>query len=250
MYDLPNFVLKNLVLAWSRNAGKTRRLIVVSVIVQFTGMSFVIYVSAQQFRKEISWGGWLVFGIGVFLMLFIAVQQQIHTIEAERQDFRNAKEKAEDNPERPEFAWDLARTKLERYLDRNLYEVRAIFFLTTMVMLGGFFLVMFGLIKAFSDSTAFNVSVVSAASGTVLSFIGGSFMLIYRSVLAQSASYVSILERINAVGMAVQIASTVSDNDSNLRAETTAGLARALLVMYGSEVSQLKPASARNRKIT
>jgi len=178
MYDIPSFILKNVLLAWSRNAGKTRNLIVASLACQFTGMAFLIYVSVEQMPKEIGYIGWLVFGIGLFVALLVAVQQQIQNNELENLDIRNAQERARENPERPEFAWDLARTKLERYLDRNLYEVRAIFFLTTAVMLGGFFLIVFGLLKAFSEPAAFNVSIVSAASGVLISFVGGSFMLI------------------------------------------------------------------------
>jgi uncharacterized membrane protein len=238
MFDLPNFILKNIVLAWGRNVAKIKYLVVVSLIAMFAGIAYVIYVSTQGWPREYSWGGWLVFGVGLFVLHFIAVQQQIQTNEVETQDLRAAKAKAQENPDRPEFAWDLARAKLERYLDRNLYEVRAIFFLTTLVMLGGFGLVVYGLLEAFAQPATFNVSIVSAASGVLLSFIGGSFMLIYRSVLTQSANYVAILERINAVGMAVQIASTVPENVSNLRAETTAALARALLVMYETKPLQ------------
>lgn len=175
------------------------------------------------------------FGTSFLLLLLVAVQEQVRTSEKAEDEIREVEEKARANPEKPEYAWDLARTKLERYLDRNLYEVRAIFFLTTLVMLGGFVLVVYGLLKAFGDPNALPVSIVSAASGILLSFIGGSFMLIYRSVLAQSANYVTILERINAVGMAVQIASTVPDGEGKLKAETTAALAKNLLTMYGTK---------------
>lgn len=242
MFDFAGFILRNILRAWKRDVGQTRYLIVAGFITQAIGIGFSIYVAAQNMPKEIGYVGLFVAGLGIFIILLIAAQEQVLATEREDQEIRAVQEKARENPERPEYAWDLARSKLERYLDRNLYEVRAIFFLTTSVMLGGFVLVVFGLLKAFSEPSRLYVSIVSAASGVLLSFVGGSFMLIYRSVLAQSASYVSILERINAVGMAVQIASTVVDTDGKLKAETTAALAKSLLTMYGDRKS---PASRK-----
>ena len=244
MFDITGFVLKNIIRAWERNSGHTRTLVIVGFVVQAIGVGFTIYVAIQDMPKEVGYVGWFLFGIGFLTTLLIATHQQVAANEKVDQEILAVQAKARENPERPEYAWDLARSKLERYLDRNLYEVRAIFLLTTLVMFGGFSLVVFGLLKAFSAPSDLPVSIVSAASGVLLSFIGGSFLLIYRSVLAQSASYVSILERINAVGMAVQIASTVSDASENLKAETTAALACSLLKMYEPQ----RPSAARKRE--
>lgn len=226
--------IKNLVRAWEQNLGKTRQFILFGTLGSVLGLGCSAYVDAQHLPKEFGYIGVLLFGTSFLLLLLVAVQEQVRKSDKVEEEIREVEEKARANPEKPEYAWDLARTKLERYLDRNLYEVRAIFFLTTSVMFGGFALIVYGLWKAFGDPTALPVSVVSAASGVLLTFVGGSFMLIYRSVLAQSANYVTILERINAVGMAVQIASTVPDGEEKLRAETTAALAKSLLTMYGT----------------
>ena len=244
MFDITGFILKNIIRAWERDSGRTRTLVVAGFVVQAIGIGFAIYVAAQNMPKEIGYAGWFLFGIGFFTILLIAAHQQVGANEKVDQEILAVQTKARENPERPEYAWDLARTKLERYLERNLYEVRAIFLLTTLVMFGGFALVVFGLLKAFSAPSDLPISIVSAASGVLLSFIGGSFLLIYRSVLAQSASYVSILERINAVGMAVQIASTVPETgEKPIRAETTAALACSLLKMYEPQ----RPSTGRNR---
>ncbi|MFA6063671.1 MAG: hypothetical protein WC736_13860 [Gallionella sp.] len=236
--DISNLLIKNVLRAWERNAGSSRVVIVIAMLGTIIGIAFAAFVDAQHLSKELGYLALFVFGVSFLTIVVIAAQEQIIAGERVEQEIRQVEEKARANPEKPEYAWDLARTKLERYLDRNLYEVRAIFFLTTVVMLGGFALVVFGLLKAFADPASLPVSIVSAASGVVLSFIGGSFLLIYRSVLAQSASYVAILERINAVGMAVQIASKVPETDSKLRAETTAALAKTLLTMYSNEKSR------------
>lgn len=244
MSEILDFFIKNLILAWNRNAGHTRAFIGIAGLTLIAGFGFGLYSESNKLDREVQYAAAFVTGIGLLGLLIVAAKEELQKSEKAELEVRQVEEKARANPERPEFAWDLARTKLERYLDRNLYEVRAIFVLTTLVMLGGFGLVVYGLLQSFSQPTNLPVSIVSAASGVLLSFIGGSFLLIYRSVLAQSASYVSILERINAVGMAVQIASTVPDTDGKLKAETVASLAKSLLTMYGTTPGAPQPKDA------
>ena len=50
--------------------------------------------------------------------------------------------KAEQEPEKTRFAWDLARVKLEAYFDRNLSQVKMIFFVAVAVMIVGFTFIM------------------------------------------------------------------------------------------------------------
>ncbi len=139
------------------------------------------------------------------------------------------------NPEKPQAAWELARRTLESYLERNLSHLRSIFRLTIVVMTAGFVLVVYGLAQAIYGRNADYVTIASSTSGVLITFIGGSFLLVYRSVLAQSKDYVTVLERINAVGMAVQVIATIDDSDGNLRRKTTAALASQLLQMYSPE---------------
>ena len=103
----------------------------------------------------------------------------------------------------------LAQTKLESYLNRNLEQARSIFWLTLVVMLAGFGLILFGILRAFDDPSKLPVAVIASASGVLISFIGGSFLIIYRATLAESKDFVAVLERINAVGMSVQIVENI-----------------------------------------
>jgi len=50
--------------------------------------------------------------------------------------------------------------------------------------------------------------------------------------MSQTKDYVNVLERINAVGMSVQIIETISDENLKLKEETKAELARKLLELY------------------
>jgi len=146
----------------------------------------------------------------------------------------NVEEQVREHPDKPQLAWDLARVKLESYLDRNLSQVRSIYWLTLLVMMFGFGLILYGLLQAFDAPNKLSVSIVSAASGVIISFIGGSFLLIYRSILAQSKDYVTVLERINAVGMAVQVIASIPDESAELKHKTTSELAMQLLGLYAS----------------
>ncbi|KVO83314.1 hypothetical protein WL21_09790 [Burkholderia ubonensis] len=155
--------------------------------------------------------------------------------------------KAAEHPEKPQLAWEVARTKLENYLDRNLAQVRSILWLTYLVMFAGFSLVLFGLYRALDAQNNLPVAVVGAASGVIITFIGGSFLVIYRSILAQSKGYVTVLERINAVGMAVQVLSNIPEDQAELKHKTTAQLATSLIQLYG-ERPAVAATSTRTRK--
>lgn len=164
----------------------------------------------------------------------VSAYQSLIDQQAREQKIETVEERLREHPEKPQLAWDLARAKLENYLDRNLSQVRSIYWLTLIVMLCGFGFVLFGLFQAAQNPEKLPVSIVASASGVLISFIGGSFLLIYRSILAQSKEYVTVLERINAVGMAVQVIASIPDSNAELKHNTTAELAKQLLSLYAS----------------
>lgn len=65
-----------------------------------------------------------------------------------------------------------------------------------------------------------------------MSFIGATFLILYKATMAQATDYVNILERINAVGMSVQILETIEEDDTKLKQKTTAEIAKQLLELY------------------
>lgn len=163
-----------------------------------------------------------------------AIQQTATASRIER-----AEKRVEAHPEKPKAAWELAQVKLEAYLDRNIAQVQSIYWLTVFVMLVGFMLIGYGVVMVFSDPTAnLKASMVSAASGILVNFIGASFLVVHRSTMSQAKDYVTILERINAVGMAIQIADTIGDADGHLRQETIAAVAKQILEMYKGTVTR------------
>lgn len=173
-------------------------------------------------------------GTGSVLLVAIGAHQTIEDEKAKALKLDAVEERAREHPEKPQLAWDLARSKLESYLDRNLSQVRSIYWLTLLVMMGGFGFVMYGLYQASQDTAKLPVSIIAAASGVIITFIGGSFLLVFRAILAESRGYVTVLERINAVGMAVQVIASIPESSAELKNATTANLAKQLLNLYAT----------------
>lgn len=177
------------------------------------------------------------FVLAMFAVLSVFASQRIVEREAIEQKIETVEQRVRENPEKPQLAWDLARVKLESYLDRNLSQVGSIFWLTLIVMICGFGFVSYGLFQASQNPEKLPISIVASASGVLISFIGGSFLLIYRSIMAQSKEYVTVLERINAVGMAVQVIASIPIANDELKSNTKAELAKQLLTIYAGNVS-------------
>jgi hypothetical protein len=106
--------------------------------------------------------------------------------------------------------------------------------LTLTVMFVGFVIVGFGVVKVYQSPDNFKPSIVVTLSGVIVEFIAATFLLIYRSTMEQAKDYVNILERINAVGMSVQILESIESDAEGLRDKTRAQVARDLLSLYGS----------------
>jgi hypothetical protein len=147
--------------------------------------------------------------------------------------------KAEQDPEKISYAWDVARTRLERYFDRNLDQVKAIFWVSIFVMIVGFAFVLYGILRSINDPAGLKASYVAAISGVVTEFIGMTFMLVFRSTLQQASSYMSVLERINSVGMAVQILDSIGEGHDDLKNSTRAEIVKILLA--GEERRRERP---------
>jgi nitrate reductase NapE component len=135
--------------------------------------------------------------------------------------------KAENQPEKAKFAWELASAKLESYFDRNLMQVYSIFIIAIVAMIVGFGFMLWGVWLALRNPGQ-NTSWIAAISGIITEFIGATFMVIYRSTMAQANAFMQVLERINTVGMAVQILDSIPDSESQLKNSMRAELVNLL----------------------
>lgn len=144
------------------------------------------------------------------------------------QRVREIEERAEREPDKARYAWDLARVKLEAYFDRNLSQVNMIFWISVAVMLVGFGFIIVSLSLA-QPGNSQRTNVVGVVAGIITEFIGATFMFIYRSTMEQARSFMVTLDRINSVGMAVQILDTIPEQSSELKSKTKAEIVKVLL---------------------
>jgi hypothetical protein len=146
-----------------------------------------------------------------------------------KEKIEQIEKKTEQEPEKTKYAWDLARERLELYFDENLSQVRWIFGVAIAVMVAGFALIMWGVVLAIANPSSIKPSYLASISGIITEFIGVTFMVIYRSTMAQANQYVEVLERINTVGMAVQILDAIPEGDSELKNKTRAEMVSLVL---------------------
>jgi predicted permease len=231
-------VFQSLIKAWKRGDAR------IQAALLFAGAATAIAITSALFsrsglvdEKTFETVALVMGAMAGSLAVGVAAYQGLEEHEAREQEIETVEKRLREHPGRPQLAWDLARVKLESYLDRNLSQVRSIYWLTLIVMLCGFGFVSYGLFQAAQNPEKLPVSIVAAASGVLISFIGGSFLLIYRSILAQSKEYVTVLERINAVGMAVQVIATIPDASVELKSQSKAELAKQLLTLYAHSAS-------------
>jgi len=192
-----------------------------------------IFFESKSLNREYAY----FIGLGLFtlsIMLFTTpiVYLEIYESAKNEEIISEQEKKVAEHPNEPKFAWDLARIKLESYLTRNLSQVKSIFALSVFVMLVGFGLIIYGSIMVFQDPKNLNGSIVVAISGLIVNFIGATFLIVYKSVMEQAKEYVTVLERINAVGMSVQIIDTIKDSHAQIKEETKAELSKKLIDLY------------------
>jgi len=229
-------VMKELVTAWRDGTRKVRAVIgtaiilVVVAIIVLIGGKFFPY--AQHFTEGIAG---VLGAVGGALALTIFGLQKANEEEKRERRLEQVEKRVQENPQETQAAWELARGKLESYLNRNLRQVSAIFWLTVFVMLAGFTLIAVGISLIYGNPEALNASLLSTVSGVIVSFVGATFLTLYKSTMTQAAEYVAVLERINAVGMSVQILETIEQDDGTLKEQTTAEIAKQLLVMYSDK---------------
>jgi nitrate reductase gamma subunit len=142
-----------------------------------------------------------------------------------------AESKAEKEPEKAKPAWDLARVTLEAYFNRNLSQVTAVFWLCVFVMFLGFSIIVWGIAQAVQTPQSNLPAVITGLAGVITEVIGATFLFVYRSTMQQAVNYTKTLERINSVGMAMQILDTIPDDAKadNLKDSTKATVVKVLM---------------------
>jgi len=146
-----------------------------------------------------------------------------------------AESRAAEQPEKTKPAWDLARATLESYFNRNLSQISSIFWLSVIVMIIGFSIIIWGASHAIQEPSVVVPASIAMLAGVITEFVGATFLFIYRSTIQQAINYSRTLERINSVGMAMQILDTLPDGakSTDLKSLTKARLVEQLLAQAG-----------------
>jgi hypothetical protein len=182
--------------------------------------------------------GVIVASVVVLLRAISDFRSSAERLETSEKEIADAVSKVAEQPEKAKPAWDLARATLEAYFNRNLFQIASIFWLSVFVMIVGFGIIVWGISYAVRLPTTLGPAAIASLSGLITEFIGATFLFIYRSTIQQAINYSRTLERINSVGMAMQILDTMPDNTQpdDLKSKTKATLVE-LLVRQSYELS-------------
>ena len=122
-----------------------------------------------------------------------------------------------------------------------------VFWVAVFVMFTGFLFVLVGIYILFRDPGNLHGSNSPAISGLITQFIGATFMVIYRSTMSQANDFMSVLERINTVGMAVHELDRIPEEENDLKNNVRAHFVELLIESAYSEHSTSKRSKGTNR---
>jgi hypothetical protein len=215
--------------------GKTRFRIffAINTLLLLTGFVLKLLADYQIIYYSFNIAAYILIGFAILIFLGIYAYQMTVEETAAKAEIKKAEERIKENPKEPTAAWELARIKLENYLNRNLSQIRWIFLWTVGIMIAGFTIIGYGILKVYQPSSNISAGIITTASGLIVEFIGATFLVIYKSTMEQAKDYVNVLERINAVGMSVQILENISKDEIKLQDQTRAEIAKQLLDLYG-----------------
>lgn len=233
MLTVVSDLLRNLVRTWQAGGWLPRTIIVVAIVVALAAAALWLFPWVFLLEYEFSDRmGIALLVLALLLVSGVSAYQETLVREERERKIQQVEQRYAENPTETQAAWDLARVNLEKYIDRNLAQVHSIFWVLALVMLAGFGLILAGVVQLFQAPTELPPSILAAGAGVLLNFIGASFLVVHRSTMSQAKEYVTVLERINAVGMSVKILEGLPAGE-DLRNETTAQIAKQLLDLYG-----------------
>jgi len=172
----------------------------------------------------------ILIGVGA-LILSIIISLIIFNQITSREKMNQAETKAQEVSSKAKPSWDLARVTLQEYFNRNLAQITWIFWLSLVVMIIGFGIIIWGITQSSKSPDYFLPGIIAGVAGVLTEFIGATFIFVYKSTIQQAMEYLKTLERINSVGMAMQILDTMPDNaqTTDLKSKTKAMLVEAFL---------------------
>src|SRR5262245_57422183 len=173
----------------------------------------------------------------VVFMLYFVSRDSKEQLKTSQDKIAKAETNIKENPEKAKPAWDLARTTLEAYFSRNISQIAHIFWLSVVVFISGFLIIIWGIYQAIKSPSIQIAPIVATSAGIITEFVGATFLFIYRSTIKQAMDYSKTLERINSVGMAMQILDTIPEcaKNDDIKSKTKSILVELLVRnIYGA----------------
>lgn len=214
-------------------------------------LAFVWDISVQIFGTSLT----SIFLSFPYILLIVGIFLYFQTEQIgsklEEKAYLIAQERHREEPNKAKPVWDMAQITLESYFNRNLSQIRWIFWLSVTVMSLGFILIIYGVALGYQNpSENWIVAAIGGLAGIITEFIGATFLFIYKSSIQQADKYAEILERMNFVGMAMQMLDSITaqDKDTESLASNSADslqqakieMAKALLEKLQSGFQQTK----------
>jgi nitrate reductase gamma subunit len=201
------------------------RTIFICLVISFVFAGINTFVNPAGVLAGIP-AGLFCLSLGYFVGSFVSF---IRVEEHDKLRIARIEEKAEKEPENNRYAWDAARIRLEAYFDRNLIQVKLIFWISVLVILFGFALIAYGVSISLHSSEKNSIIIIAVLTGVLTEFLGATLMLIFRSTIQSANSYLPTLERINSVGMAIQIIDSMPEHQSDLRNQAKSEISKLII---------------------
>lgn len=133
--------IKELIVAWRQGHAAIRNAILLSVFSII--IALILYIISRfyfDYSRDILEGITAVFGvIAGILTIAVTSYQKINEEVKQEKRIEEVEKRIQADPKQTQAAWELARVKLESYLNKNLNQIKSIFWLTIFVMVVGFF---------------------------------------------------------------------------------------------------------------
>jgi MFS family permease len=189
----------------------------------------------------------IVIGLGIY-WYFKTEETRFKASKIMEQAYITAQETHRDEPGKTKPVWDMAQLTLEIYFSRNLNQIRWIFWLSIAVMSLGFILIVYGVVVGYQNPQGnWVVAAIGGIAGVLTEFIGATFLFVYKSSMEQADRYTEILERMNFVGMAMQMLDNATEGNRNTKESSEVNsvdsLQEAKIEMAKALLGKLQPSS-------
>ena len=120
------------------------------------------------------------------------------------------KKKKKEQPDKIKPTWEYGKIELMEQLEVTKKHIRVTFWCSIFAIIGGLFLIF--KITIIQDLDR-DISILGAIGGVIAEFIGGTLLLMYKSLISQLNENLKILERLNFVGIGIKILDTIESDD-------------------------------------